>query len=78
MKKTGKMKYILKILLFTCSLITFAQVKFETKVGKTSVAQNEILRVEFSMNADGDNFEPPSFEGFKIAGGPSQQVSQSW
>jgi hypothetical protein len=30
------------------------------------------------MNADGDNFSPPSFEGFRIVAGPSQQVSQSW
>jgi hypothetical protein len=28
------------------------------------------------MNVDGDNFVPPSFAGFRIAG-PSQQVSQS-
>jgi hypothetical protein len=30
------------------------------------------------MNIDGDNFNQPSFEGFKIIAGPSQQVSQSW
>ncbi len=72
------MKHILKILFFSYSILTFSQVKFETKVGKTSIAQNEILRVEFAMNTDGDNFEPPTFEGFKIVGGPSQQVSQSW
>lgn len=78
MKKTGKMKHYFKIFFLICSFITFAQLKFETKVGKTSIAQNEILRVEFSMNADGDNFTPPNFEGFKIAAGPSQQVSQSW
>jgi len=30
------------------------------------------------MNVDGDNFNQPSFEGFRIIAGPSQQVSQSW
>jgi hypothetical protein len=30
------------------------------------------------MNMDGDNFNQPSFEGFRIIAGPSQQVSQSW
>ena len=30
------------------------------------------------MNIDGDNFNPPSFDGFRIIAGPSQQVSQSW
>jgi hypothetical protein len=33
--------------------------------------------VDFAMNIDGDNFNQPSFEGFRVAG-PSQQVSQSW
>ena len=30
------------------------------------------------MNIDGDNFNQPSFDGFRIIAGPSQQVSQSW
>ena len=55
-----------------------AQVEFETKISKQSLAMNETLRVDFVMNADGDNFSPPSFEGFNVVGGPSQQVSQSW
>jgi hypothetical protein len=29
------------------------------------------------MNIDGDNFSEPSFDGFKVIAGPSQQVSQS-
>ncbi len=55
-----------------------AQVQFEAKVSKTKLGLNERLRVDFVMNDDGDNFTPPSFEGFRIVGGPSQQVSQSW
>ncbi len=55
-----------------------AQVQFEAKVSKNTLGLNERLRVDFTMNADGDNFMPPSFEGFRIVGGPSQQVSQSW
>ncbi|MGK4566691.1 BatD family protein [Flavobacterium sp. 3HN19-14] len=39
---------------------------------------NERLRVDFSMNDDGDNFIPPNFEGFKVVGRPGQQISQSW
>jgi hypothetical protein len=30
------------------------------------------------MNQDGDNFEPPSFEGFRVLGGPNQSISNSW
>lgn len=55
-----------------------AQVQFEAKASKTSLGLNERLRVDFMMNDDGDNFTPPSFDGFRVVGGPSQQVSQSW
>lgn len=72
------MNKFIKIFFLFISIYSWSQVKFEAKVGKTTVAQNEVLRVEFSMNTDGDNFQPPSFEGFKVEGGPSQQVSQSW
>lgn len=56
----------------------WAQVQFEAKVSKNTLGLNERLRIDFTMNADGDNFSPPSFEGFRIVAGPSQQVSQSW
>lgn len=55
-----------------------AQVQFEAKVSKTSLGLNERLRIDFVMNMDGDNFNQPSFEGFRVIAGPSQQVSQSW
>ncbi|WP_321539624.1 BatD family protein [Flavobacterium piscinae] len=56
----------------------FAQVQFDAKASKTSLGLNERLRIDFTMNVDGDNFVPPSFEGFRLLAGPSQQVSQSW
>ncbi|TBX71147.1 protein BatD [Flavobacterium silvisoli] len=73
------MKRIL-ILLFLVTNSLWAQVQFEAKVSKNSLGINERLRIEFTMNADGDNFQPPNFEasGFRIVGGPSQSVSQSW
>ena len=66
--------------LFLFCQIAFAQVQFEAKVSKNTLGVNETLRIDFSMNGDGDNFIPPNFQadGFKIVGGPSQQVSQSW
>src|SRR6476620_5230765 len=69
-------RYIFLLFLSFHGLI--AQVQFEAKASKTTLGLNERLRVDFSMNDDGDNFTPPSFEGFRIVGGPSQQVSQSW
>ena len=73
------MKRFLHIFLIILSFQNvLSQVQFETKVSKTTLGLNETLRVDFSMNADGDNFSTPNFEGFRIVGGPSQQISQSW
>tara|TARA_A100001011_G_scaffold330674_1_gene356648 strand:+ start:2033 stop:3784 length:1752 start_codon:yes stop_codon:yes gene_type:complete len=58
--------------------ISFSQVKFEAEVSKTKLGVNENLRVNFKMNKDGDNFSPPSFNGFRVVGGPNQSVSNSW
>ncbi len=69
-------KYIFLLMISFQGL--FAQIQFEAKVSKNTLGLNERLRIDFTMNADGDNFSPPSFEGFRIVGGPSQQVSQSW
>jgi hypothetical protein len=66
------------ILLFLSFQAILAQVQFEAKVSKQTLGLNERLRIDFTMNDDGDNFTPPNFEGFKIVAGPSQQVSQSW
>ena len=60
-----------------CNLLN-AQVQFEARVSKTTLGLNERLRIDFMMNVDGDNFVPPSFAGFRIIAGPSQQISQSW
>lgn len=70
-------KFIIAIVLIACNSL-LAQVQFEVKVSKTTLGLNERLRIDFVMNMDGDNFNQPSFEGFRIIAGPSQQVSQSW
>jgi hypothetical protein len=69
-------RYLILVLISFQGL--FAQVQFEAKVSKTTLGLNERLRVDFVMNMDGDNFTQPTFEGFRIIAGPSQQVSQSW
>ncbi|MBN9284614.1 MULTISPECIES: BatD family protein [unclassified Flavobacterium] len=69
-------KYIFLLLLSFQGLL--AQVQFDASVSKTSLGINERLRVDFTMNEDGDNFSPPAFEGFRVVGGPNQAVSYSW
>ncbi|MFE3867678.1 BatD family protein [Flavobacterium sp. LS2P90] len=70
-------RFIAAIVLMVCSSLS-AQVQFEARVSKTILGLNERLRIDFMMNVDGDNFIQPSFDGFRIIAGPSQQVSQSW
>ena len=55
--------------------LTYAQVTFKANVSKNELGINERLRVEFTMDKDGDNFTPPSFEGFRVVAGPNQSVS---
>ena len=54
------------------------EVTFEIKLSKEKLGINERLRVEFAMNKDGDNFNPPNFDGFQVIMGPSQSISSSW
>ncbi|MDT8417014.1 MAG: BatD family protein [Lutibacter sp.] len=70
--------YILTILMFASQTI-FAQLEFKTAVSKTKLGLNQRFRIEFSVDKQGaDNFKPPSFADFKVVGGPSSSVSQSW
>lgn len=74
-----KLKYFIYMFLFmlSCSAVQ-AQVRFDAKVSKKRLGINERLRVDFEMNQDGDNFNPPDFKGFRVVGGPNQSVSNSW
>ena len=69
--------FIVLISLLTFTRLTSQEesVNFEALVSKKSLGLNENLRVDFKMNKDGDNFNPPSFEGFRVVGGPNQSVS---
>ncbi|GGW24972.1 BatD family protein [Arenibacter certesii] len=53
-------------------------VTFEMVLSKDKLGINERIRVDFTMNRDGDNFNPPDFNGFRILMGPSQSISSSW
>ena len=69
------------ILFFTCNANIYAQdqdVSFVAEVSKKTLGVNENLRIDFKMNKDGDNFEAPNFEGFRVVGGPNQSVSNSY
>lgn len=71
-------KHITLLLVILCTSIVTGQVKFEAKVSKQTLGVNERLRIDFEMNQDGDNFNPPDFSNFTVVGGPNQSVSNSW
>lgn len=74
-----KMRILIILLFVGFTQLTFAQgVNFEANASKTKLGLNERLRVDFQMNQDGDNFRPPSFDNFRVVGGPNQSVSNSW
>ena len=73
------MKY--RLILFITFLVQslYAQnIEFKANVSKNTLGANERLRIEFTMNKNGDNFTPPSFDDFVVIMGPSQFVSESW
>jgi hypothetical protein len=71
-------RIILLLTFFISGLLSAQEVSFDAKVSKKQLGINERLRVDFTMNTDGDNFEPPSFENFTVVGGPSQSINNSW
>ena len=75
-----KLKIYISIFIGILSIALGAQeVKLTTTVSKNKLGLNQRLRVEFSINKQGgDNFTPPRFKNFRVVGGPSQSISQSF
>ncbi len=75
-----KIKFYIALFISVLSLTASAQEAVLTaKVSKNKLGINQRLKIEFTINKQGgDNFSPPKFSNFKIVGGPSQSVSQSW
>src|SRR5680860_975438 len=75
-------RFITLIPLLFLAIVLKAQdndaVTFEMRLSKDKLGINERLRVDFAMNKDGDNFNPPDFTGFRVLMGPSQSISRSW
>ncbi|VXB81543.1 BatD protein [Flavobacterium sp. 9AF] len=73
------MKRVFIILLLFINITLLAQeIKFETKLSKSTIGLNEKVQVTFAINEDGDNFQAPNFDGFRIIGGPFQSTNFSW
>ncbi len=71
-----KFAYIL--LLLACTTQLFAQVQFTAQANRYKVGVGEMFIVEFKINANSSDFKLPSFQDFKIVGGPSHGQSTSY
>ena len=69
---------ILNIIIFLIGFSAFSQVNFTTKLSKDRLGLNERVKIEFTVDKDGDNFIPPKFDNFRVVGGPSQSIRNSW
>ncbi|MGM0635388.1 MAG: BatD family protein [Bacteroidota bacterium] len=74
------MKAVIQLLgiLFFGLISAQAQVNFEAEASRDKLGLNERLKVEFTIDKDGDNFRAPDFKNFKRLAGPNQSISQSW
>ena len=78
--KLMKLKFYISLFICLLSISLVAQeATLKAKISKNKLGVNQRLRIEFSIDKQGgDNFSPPKFTNFKVVGGPSQSVSQSW
>jgi|TARA_B110000091_G_scaffold171417_1_gene184371 hypothetical protein len=70
---------ILFFALFSIATVLAQEVELKTTVSKNKLGVSQRLRIEFMVNKQGaDNFEAPDFKNFKVVGGPSSSINQSW
>jgi hypothetical protein len=62
------MKKIILGLIIFISISVSAQVKFEAQMDRNTYGLNERIPLVFSINNEGDNFQPPKFNNFKAEG----------
>ncbi len=72
------MKKIFLIATLVVHIAVLAQeVQFEVRTQKDTYALNEKILLSYFINNNGDNFDPPSFEGFKVEGPSINKGNQS-
>ena len=73
------MRIITSILfLFFCAALNAQSPKFFTEVDAKKIVEGSYVTVNFKLEGtEGNGFSPPSFKGFNVVSGPSQQNSMS-
>ena len=70
-----KRAFITFILLFVSVVCSAAANEFTVKVSSSTVELGQRFQVTFTINTQGGNFSPPSFDGLRVLGGPNQSQS---
>jgi hypothetical protein len=66
---------ILTFLLLGTNLLFAQDVKFTASVSKTTVGTGEQFEINFSLDGNGNGFNPPDFGNFQILSGPNVSTS---
>lgn len=69
--------YLLSVLLLWSVLVCGQGIKVTAAASSTQVGTGEQFEVTFSTNGSPESFDPPSFSGFQVVGGPNQSSSFS-
>ncbi|MGG8496788.1 BatD family protein [Tenacibaculum sp. TC6] len=71
--------YIVLFITIFAFTVNAQEGKLVASVSKNKLGVNQRFRIQYTIDKQGaDNFKAPNFTNFKIVGGPSQSVSQSW
>jgi hypothetical protein len=78
-KKSFKLLLILLSSLFLLTGVEYVHAQtpeFIAQVSSDKVVENTVFNIQFELrNAAGGDFQPPTFENFKVVGGPSTSSS---
>ena len=68
--------YILSFLVLLPTLL-FAQIKFTATASSTQVGTGEQFEVDFTVQGNGDDFNPPDLSNFQVLSGPNPSQSMT-
>lgn len=79
-KMNNNSKHINSLLiLFLITVSSFAQVQFNAKTSHTAVKTGDRFQVQFSANAQMNNFKAPNLgSNFRVLSGPNESTQMSW
>lgn len=69
--------YILSFLLLWSTMLFAQGGKFTASAGRTEVATGEQFQVDFTVEGNGTDFNPPDFDGFQVLSGPNMSQSMT-